>query len=509
MALGMMREVSNTLLQSRRLTVWPPLQEQVELEGWSKLLAQYPISQIIMSTSTPYPRRQPSRQHAPSPRRGLGRALADPSKIDLSPEFRRTIDLIERQGQSLFLTGKAGTGKSTLLHYLRATTNKQVVVLAPTGVAALNVGGQTIHSFFQFPPTLIDPRAIRRRRNSKLFQQLQVLIIDEVSMVRADVMDGIDAALRLYRNEPRIPFGGVQVLLCGDLFQLPPIVRDEEVQTFFAEHYGGPYFFQAHVFHELRPYSLELTTVYRQRDEAFIHILNKIRAHDLDPELFSLLNARVHGGEEQQPDEGVITLTTTNDAAFRKNKVCLDRIAAKPYAYQASVTGTFEPSTYPTEAKLELKRGAQVMLIRNDLEKRWVNGTLGKISALSEQQIKVEIAGTTYEVEPETWQHIHYQYNRETNRIEEEVIGTFTQYPLRLAWAITIHKSQGQTFDRVRIDLGRGAFAHGQTYVALSRCTSLEGITFSRPVAERDMLFDERIYGFTHVLPPVPSTNML
>ena len=437
--------------------------------------------------------------------RGLGAQTLDLGRIDLNDEFRFAFDMIERQGQSVFITGKAGTGKSTFLHYFRETTAKTTVVLAPTGVAALNVGGQTIHSFFQFPPTLIDPTSIRRRKNTKLFEQLQTLIIDEVSMVRADVMDGIDTALRIQRGNMTTPFGGVQVVLCGDLFQLPPIVRAAEMRAFFDEQYGGPFFFFAKVFHELNPSSIELTTIYRQRDDAFIRVLNKIRTRDLDAQLFSTLNAHVQHGTENQIDSSFITLASTNEAAYQKNRACLARLTSKTFTYSASVTGLFDPSIYPTEAILELKRGAQVMLLKNDPEKRWVNGTLGQISTLNEKKISVEIAGRTYEVEPETWENIQYRFQPDTNRIEEEVIGTFTQYPLRLAWAITIHKSQGQTFDKVLIDLGRGAFAHGQTYVALSRCTSLNGIVFSRPVTPRDILFDDRVYGYTRVFPPIAN----
>jgi ATP-dependent DNA helicase PIF1 len=449
--------------------------------------------------------RTPAQHRGVSPAfHGVRERIANLSQIDLNDEFHYALDLIERQGQSLFLTGKAGTGKSTLLHYFRATTAKATVVLAPTGVAALNVGGQTIHSFFQFPPTIIDPQSIRKRKNTKLCQKLQTLIIDEVSMVRADVMDGIDRALRVQRENLTTPFGGVQVVLCGDLFQLPPIVRDGEMKTFFAERYGGPYFFLAQVFAEFRPSSVELTTIYRQRDETFIRVLNKIREHDLDAELFALLNARVRRLGAGQQDSAFLTLTTTNEAALRQNQACLAQINAKPYTYTASVTGLFDPAAFPTEAVLELKRGAQVMLIKNDPAKRWVNGTLGRLRTVSEQKVSVEIDGVSYDVEPETWQNMQYRYHRETNQIAEEVIGTFTQYPLRLAWAITIHKSQGQTFDNVVIDLGRGAFAHGQTYVALSRCRSLAGLRFSRPILPRDMLFDERVYGVTRVFPPAP-----
>ena len=455
-------------------------------------------------SSTRSTARPQGQQHSRQPTfRSIRSHVRDLKRIDLNDEFRHALDLIEQQGQSVFITGKAGTGKSTFLHYLRETTSKATVVLAPTGVAALNIGGQTIHSFFQFPPTLIDPSSIRQRKNTKVFESLQTLIIDEVSMVRADVMDGIDTALRIQRGNMSTPFGGVQVVLCGDLFQLPPIVKDGEMKAFFDEQYGGPYFFFAKVFHQLSPSSIELTTIYRQRDDAFIQVLNRIRERDLDAQLFSVLNARVQRSSDGQLDTSFITLTATNEAAYQKNRSCLARINSKAYTYRAAVTGLFDPSIYPTEAVLELKRGAQVMLLKNDPEKRWVNGTLGQIRSLNDKKVSVDIGGTSYDVEPETWENIQYRYHRDTNRIEEEVMGTFTQYPLRLAWAITIHKSQGQTFDKVLIDLGRGAFAHGQTYVALSRCTSLDGIVFSRPITPRDILFDERVYGYTQVFPPV------
>ncbi|NOT55775.1 MAG: AAA family ATPase, partial [Deltaproteobacteria bacterium] len=338
-------------------------------------------------------RATPSTRPAPSPTRGRGAGVAhgDISRIDLNAQFLQARDLIERQGESLFITGKAGTGKSTLLQYLRSTTNKETVVLAPTGVAALNVGGQTIHSFFQFPPTRIDPQAIPQRRDTKLFQKLELLIIDEVSMVRADVMDGIDAALRRYR-ENSAPFGGVQVVLCGDLFQLPPIVRDADLQLFFNQHYGGPYFFLAHVFAELRPYVLDLTTVYRQRDPAFIEVLNKIRERRLDAELFALLKQRVIPADGQPHEGNFLTLTTTNETAWHTNQARLDQIRAPSLTSSAVITGIFDPSAYPTEAELELKRGAQVMMLKNDPERRWVNGTLGIVSVLNEKKVRVKIA---------------------------------------------------------------------------------------------------------------------
>lgn len=455
-------------------------------------------------------RPRPHPQNASPAFRSVTERSRDLGQIELNAEFRHAINLIGQPSPCLFLTGKAGTGKSTLLHYVRETSTRATAVLAPTGVAALNVGGQTIHSFFQFPPTLIDPGRLRKRKNAKLLQKLETLIIDEVSMVRADVMDGIDTALRLQRDNIHTPFGGVQVILCGDLFQLPPIVRDAEMKTFFDEQYGGPYFFCAKVFDELNPYSVELTTIYRQRDEDFIYVLNKIRENDVDAELLALLNARVQPGQNEQgqqnerDDSSYITLTATNQAAFRKNQACLEQIKAQPYTYPAAVSGHFDAAIFPTEELLELKRGAQVMLIRNDPHKRWVNGSIGRVSTVTDKKVCIELRGTSYELEPETWKNIRYRYNRETNRIDEEEVGSFTQYPLRLAWAITIHKSQGQTFDQVRIDLGRGAFAHGQTYVALSRCTSLAGIVFNRPVTHRDIVFDKRVYDFSRVFPPAP-----
>lgn len=432
----------------------------------------------------------------------------DLKDIELNDDFRHALELIERQGRSAFITGKAGTGKSTLLRYFRAKTNKATVVLAPTGLAAINVSGQTIHSFFKFPPKFIDKDNIRRSRNAELFRKLDTIIIDEVSMVRADLMDGIDAALRLNRGNPKTPFGGVQLVFFGDLFQLPPIVRERELKEYFNDHYGGPYFFLAKAFEGLDLPYIDLQKIYRQSDDKFKDLLNKIREKKIDQDLLKTLNSRVRSVGDFNGSGSYITLTTTNDAAFQTNMAFLEKISEKNYTYKASVTGRFDPTSFPTEEVLELKKGAQVMMIKNDPDKRWVNGTLGKISELQEEKICVEIYGTSYEVEKETWQNIEYQYNREKNRIEERIVGTFQQYPLRLAWAITIHKSQGQTFERVAIDLGRGAFAHGQTYVALSRCKSLEGISLSRPVTPGDIIFDDKVYGFERVFQKVQNNEI-
>lgn len=436
---------------------------------------------------------QPILVHEPQKRK------QDIGDIELNSDFQCAMDLIEHQGQSAFITGKAGTGKSTLLNYFQTKTTKTTVVLAPTGLAALNVHGQTIHSFFKFPPKFIDKENIRKSRNVDLFQKLDTIIIDEVSMVRADLMDGIDVALRLNRGNPVTPFGGVQLVFFGDLFQLPPIVKGRDLKEYFSNYYGGPYFFLAKAFEGLSLPCIDLQKIYRQSDEKFKDLLNNIREKKIDDDLLTTLNSRVHKGSDFTDFKSYITLTTTNEAALQKNMALLEKMNTKQYAYKASVDGRFDPTSFPTDDNLYLKKGAQVMMIKNDLDKRWVNGTLGQISELEEETIWVEIDGNVYEVEKETWQNIEYHYNRESNRIEQQIIGTFQQYPLRLAWAITIHKSQGQTFDRVAIDLGRGSFAHGQTYVALSRCRSLESIALSRPINLADIIFDNKVYEFNKV----------
>lgn len=422
--------------------------------------------------------------------------------IELNEDFQKALELIEKQGRSSFITGKAGTGKSTLLKYFRATTSKTAVVLAPTGLAAINVSGQTIHSFFKFPPKFINRDKIFKSRNFELFQKLDTIIVDEVSMVRADLMDGIDASLRLNRTNSKIPFGGVQLVFFGDLFQLPPIIKERELKEFFNNYYGGPYFFYAKAFEGMQLPYVDLHKNYRQQDDRFRVLLNNIREKKIDDFTLKSLNSRVQSAEEFHKLGSYITLTTTNEAAFQKNSSFLEKIKGKNHQYKATVAGKFDPSSFPTEEVLDLKNGAQVMMMKNDPDKKWVNGTLCTISDLQKEKIYVEIAGDSYEVPKETWQNIEYQYNREMDQIEERIVGTFQQYPLRLAWAITIHKSQGQTFDKVFIDLGRGAFAHGQTYVALSRCRSLEGIGLDRPINLNDIIFDEKVCDFKKVFTP-------
>jgi ATP-dependent DNA helicase PIF1 len=421
-----------------------------------------------------------------------------PADFELSLEFARAFDLMEHTDQCIMVTGKAGTGKSTLLQYFLENTRKQRVVLAPTGVAAINVNGQTIHSFFGFPPKFIQKDTIHRRRNRKMIKRVDTVIIDEVSMVRADLMDGIDYALRLNRDRMDIPFGGAQMIFFGDLFQLSPIVS-QEMSGIYADKYATPYFFSADVFKEIVISGVELTRIFRQTDRQFVDLLNKIRNNEYDEDDFELLNSRVN----RRIGEGLdhhITLTTTNRDAGSINQKRLAKLRAQEFEYEARVEDDFDESAYPTDACLKLKIGAQVMMLKNDPDKRWVNGSIGIVRALIGNSITVDIDGSVYAVKPVEWQKIAYEYNKETDRIDEKVIGTFTQYPLKLAWAITIHKAQGQTFQNVVIDLGGGAFAHGQVYVALSRCTSLQGITLKRPVTCSDIVFDRRIHQYAGAL---------
>jgi hypothetical protein len=430
---------------------------------------------------------------------GLGRSGFDLSKVEVNEGFREALALIQGAEKTAFITGGAGTGKSTLLRYLRAMSDKRVVVLAPTGLAAINVEGQTIHSFFKFPPRLIDTDKLKRMRGAEIFRRVEAVIVDEVSMVRADLMDGMDVALRLYRDRPDVPFGGVQMVFFGDLGQLPPIVREPEVKEYLTTHYGGIYFFHATAFQDMDLGCVELRKVYRQADASFVRLLDAIRRNEADDSVLEAINSRVREPGDLAYEEGLVTLTTTNDAACRRNEEYLAAIDRTLYVYHAAITDRFEESAWPTEAVLRLKVGAQVMMVRNDPDKRWVNGSIGRISGLDSDRVEVEIDGVSHEVERELWENIEYQVDRDKKKIEEKVVGTFTQFPLRLAWAITIHKSQGQTLRKVYVDLGWGAFTHGQTYVALSRCTSLNGLYLARPIAARDILFDDRVREFSRI----------
>ncbi|MDD3274930.1 MAG: AAA family ATPase [Candidatus Omnitrophica bacterium] len=419
-----------------------------------------------------------------------------PDNLEINDEFKSAFGLMEHTKECLFITGKAGTGKSTLLKYFKANTGKNIVVLAPTGVAAVNVGGQTIHSFFRLPPKIIHKDAVRRLRDRSIFESLDMIIIDEVSMVRADLMDGIDYALRLNCGRMKKPFGGVQMVFFGDLFQLAPVVGSEARQL-LAERYPSPYFFSAKVFVDCYIKTVELSNIYRQKDTAFMELLNRIRNKEHTGEDLEILNKNVRSDVTVPRKDATVILTTTNSLASAINRDRLSKLPGKEIVYESFSSGNFEETAYPTEGSLSLKKGAQVILIKNDPDKRWVNGTLAKVSALSKDSVVVDINGSEYDVPVAKWQKIEYSNNEEEDKIEDEVVGEFSQYPLKLAWAITIHKSQGQTFDKVIIELGHGAFTHGQLYVALSRCTCLEGIKFRRPVRHSDIIFDERIYEFS------------
>jgi len=422
-------------------------------------------------------------------------------QIELNDRFRQALDTMENTDKSVFITGRAGTGKSTLLTYFRQTTHKKVAVLAPTGVAALNVKGQTIHSFFGFKPdiTLEKVRRIRARDEGKsIYKKLDAIVIDEVSMVRADLLDCVDRFLRLNGPDPDRAFGGIQMIFIGDLYQLPPVVTGAE-KTVFGSLYETPYFYSASVFQSLRIESVELEKVYRQHDEGFIGLLNAIRNNSITEEGLRLLNRRCIPDFEPPAGEFYIYLTTTNDMASRINDAQLAKLKTKPHSFTAEIEGDFGNEYLPTKVDLQLKVGAQIMMLNNDAAERWVNGTIGQITGVvkdgSEYLIVAELAdGETVEISPFTWEI--FRFFVAGGQLQSEVIGRFKQYPLMLAWAVTIHKGQGKTFDKVVIDIGNGTFAHGQTYVALSRCTTLEGIVLRRPLLKRHVLTDYRVMRF-------------
>jgi len=418
--------------------------------------------------------------------------------IVLTSEFKTILDEMNHNHQHLFITGKAGTGKSTLLKIFRKTTTKNVVVLAPTGVAALHVKGQTIHSFFRIPPKLIRSEDIPVKKGlSKLMRQIDILVIDEISMVRADLFDHIDYILRFYRKSTE-PFGGVKLLLFGDLYQLPPVVSSETEKQYFKTFYEGPYFFNAHVFAQgFQLYLIELTKVFRQKDKFFIDILDRIRQNECEEEDFQIINQRYSSNPDAE--EGTITLTTTNNIAEQMNLMKLNALPEVSKAFQASLTGIFSSSSPPADQLLILKPNAQVMFLRNDPEGKYVNGTLGIIESLSDEIVTVKTLDQQSEeiiqIKRADWEIIRYTAKND-GKIEEEVIGSFKQFPLKLAWAVTIHKSQGKTFDKVILDMGRGAFEYGQAYVALSRCKSLDGIALKKVFLPKDIMVDQRIVDF-------------
>ena len=433
-------------------------------------------------------------------------------QIDLNnPEFQKAWELLQYTSQSVFLTGKAGTGKSTFLRYVTENLKKEKIVLAPTGIAAVNVGGQTLHSFFRLPhrPVLDDDPEFSRDRLSermkypgwlvKLIRNIDLIIIDEISMVRADTIDFIDRLLRHYSGNHRLPFGGKQLLLVGDIFQLEPVVS-ADMRTILRHYYPDPFFFSARAFGNVRIVPIELRKVYRQTDSEFIGMLDRIRSCNVTSDDILRLNSRVipEGSLPEAETRMTMTLASRRDMVDYINERHLDAITKPAITFTGEITDDFPDNALPTDFELTLKEGAQVVFIKNDSDHRWVNGTLGTVSALAKDRVEITLENcTSMVIEQEMWANIRYNYNAETRKITEEVLGTFKQYPIKLAWALTIHKSQGLTFNNVVIDLGRGAFAGGQTYVALSRCRSFEGMTLRSTIAERDIFVNPAVTAFS------------
>ena len=433
--------------------------------------------------------------------------------MNQNPELALAWQFIENTGTHLFLTGKAGTGKTTFLRRLRAESPKRMIVVAPTGIAAINAGGVTIHSFFQLPfaPYVPDTSyaapagggvAAYRYRFGKdkinIVRSIDLLVIDEISMVRADLLDAIDAVLRRYRDRTK-PFGGLQLLMIGDLQQLAPVIKDDEWRL-LKEHYATPYFFSSRALQETDYCTIELKTVYRQSDNTFLDLLNSIRENRAGREVLEALNRRCLPDFRPAQEEGYIRLVTHNQQAQRINDYELSRLPGRTFAFRATIQDKFPEYSYPTELVLELKQGAQVMFVKNDSsgEHRYYNGMIGQVTAVSPQGIEVRTKdeGRIVSVGEEEWSNARYVLDEETKEIREEVEGVFRQYPLKLAWAITIHKSQGLTFDKAIIDAS-GSFAHGQTYVALSRCRTLEGLVLGAPLSARAIISDATVDAFT------------
>ena len=431
--------------------------------------------------------------------------------IDLdNQEFQDAWSLIRKTNRSVFLTGKAGTGKSTFLKYICANTKKKLVVLAPTGIAAVNVGGQTMHSFFKIPfkpllpddPDIANISRLRKmlrytKQKVKLIRELDLIIIDEISMVRADVIDFVDRVLRVYSGNMREPFGGKQLLLVGDIFQLEPVVT-HDMRDILRRYYKNFFFFNARAFSQINLVAIELRKIYRQSDNDFISLLDRVRINRASSTDIARLNQRYNPDYQEVNDTFAITLATRRDTVDSINDEHMQALKTKECAYDGLINGDFPDNSLPTAKHLVLKEGAQVIFIRNDKEGRWYNGTIGKVTHLEDDTVYVALEnGEVMDVLPEVWENMQYTYNEKEKKVEEKVLGTFMQIPIKPAWALTVHKSQGLTFNHVVIDFVGGAFTGGQTYVALSRCTSMDGITLLKPLNERDIIVNMAVVDFS------------
>ncbi len=423
---------------------------------------------------------------------------------ELSPEQQAVVAAIENTRDHIFVTGRAGTGKSTLLEYLSWHSSHTLAICAPTGVAALNVGGQTIHSLFRLPIGVIADHDIDQPPElRKLLSAIDTLVVDEVSMVNADLLDAMDRSLRQARQRPHDAFGGVQLVLFGDPYQLAPVPGENDERAYFADHYRSMWFFDAKVWSEADLRIFELTTIHRQHELEFKQLLTAVRHGQVTAEMAGRLN---EVGARPAPTDGAITLATTNAAVNRINAQGLGRLPGRSLSAVAEVTGDFGNRSYPADEKLELKVGAQVMFLRNDtgIDRRWVNGTIGEVVKIGDT-VTVEVDGERHEVQPAIWERYKYSYSAATKTLRKDVVAEFTQFPLRLAWAVTIHKSQGKTYDRAIIDLGPRSFAPGQTYVALSRITELEGLYLTRPLRPSDIIVDPVVQRFMSTAQPIPG----
>jgi len=422
--------------------------------------------------------------------------------ISLSAEQQALFDAIETTQEHIFVTGRAGTGKSTLLNHLSWNTSKQIVICAPTGVAALNVGGQTIHSLFRLPIGVIADRRIDQNAEvRKLLNTIETLVIDEVSMVNADLLDAIDRALRQARQRPYEAFGGVQVVLFGDPYQLAPVPGDADERAYFADQYRSMWFFDAKVWDAADLRIFELNTIHRQHEEEFKNMLNAVRHGVVTAEIAQHLNDT---GARPAPTDGAITLATRNDTVNAINAKALANLPGRSLTAKAEVTGEFGGRAFPADEALQLKVGAQVMFLRNDSDQRWVNGSVGTVTAIS-STVFVSVDGEEHEVQPAIWEKFKYSYSSATKELKRDIVAEFQQFPLRLAWAVTIHKSQGKTYDRAIIDLGQRSFAPGQTYVALSRITALDGLYLTRPLRPSDIIVDDDVRRFMEKAQAIPA----